>query len=119
MARRWPTWLGFLVGLIALLLGLSSGSTPDDGWQLAARWTGRAAFPIFIVTFVASSLAYALLLAMVLTSNSAAQRRMGRGWTWLHRTGMWVFLVIFGQHGTRSPSPTHTHRSANLSAAIT
>ena len=154
MPRRWPLWLGLAIGLVALSLGIVSGSTLDDGWKLAARWTGRAAFPLFIVTFIASSLAtlfpgpwtrtllrdrrwwglgfaacfavhlvalsvfnwrtgkfppagivdpgvlaYVLLLAMVLTSNHAAQRRMGRGWTWLHRTGMWVFLLIFGQPG--------------------
>ena len=149
MSRYWPLWFGFAVGLIALSFGLVNGPSLDEGWKLAARWTGRASFPLFIITFIASSLAtlyprhwtkvllrerrwwglgfaacfaihlvaltvfnwhkqdfppvinpgvlaYTLLLAMILTSNSAAQRRMGRGWTWLHRTGMWVFLLIFG-----------------------
>lgn len=154
MPTRWPIWFGFAVGLLALSLGIATGSSLDEGWRLAARWTGRASFPLFILTFVASSLAllvpnrwtgrllrdrrwwglgfaacfavhlvalsvfnwrmgkfppvdsvnagvlaYALLLAMVLTSNGAAQRRLGRGWTWLHRTGMWIFLLIFGQPG--------------------
>lgn len=154
MPKRWPIWLGFTLGLIALSSGLLSGSSADESWQLAARWTGRVSFPLFIVTFVASSLAYlfpypwtiellrnrrwwglgfascftlhlvalsvfnwhigkfppvglvdpgvlayALMLAMVLTSNRRAQRWMGRGWKWLHRTGMWVFLLIFGQPG--------------------
>ena len=163
MPKHWPTWLGFVVGLIALLLGVLSGPSFDDGWQLAARWTGRASFPLFIITFIASSLAtlypsprtrallrdrrwwglgfaacfavhlvalsifnwrmekfppvglvdpgvlaYTLLLAMVLTSNGAAQRGMGRGWTWLHRTGMWVFLLIFGQPGKGLIAVTYT-----------
>lgn len=163
-------WLGLVVGLMALSLGIASGSTPDEGWKLAARWTGRASFPLFIVTFIASSLAtlfpgpltrtllrdrrwwglgfaacfavhlvalsvfnwrtdkfppvglfdpgvlaYGLLLAMVLTSNGAAQRAMGRGWTWLHRTGMWVFLLIFGQPGTGLIAMTYT--LVSLSAA--
>lgn len=32
------------------------GSNLQEGWQLAARYTARASFPFFIVTFVASSL---------------------------------------------------------------
>ena len=163
MPRHWPMWFGFLVGLIALSLGIVSGSALDEGWKLAARWTGRSSFPLFMVTFMASSLAtlfpgprtkallrdrrwwglgfaacfavhlvalsvfnwrkgdfppvglvdpgvlaYALLLAMVLTSNGAAQRAMGRGWTWLHRTGMWVFLLVFGQPGTGLIAMTYT-----------
>lgn len=170
MPKRWPTWFGFAVGLTALSLGIASGSSLDEGWELAARWTGRASFPLFVVTFVASSLAtlfprpwtrtllrerrwwglgfaacfavhlvalsvfnwrmgrfppvdsvnagvlaYALLLAMVLTSNGAAQRRLGRGWTWLHRTGMWVFLVIFGLPGEGPADMAYT--LVSLSAA--
>jgi DMSO/TMAO reductase YedYZ heme-binding membrane subunit len=163
MPKHWPTWFGFAAGLTALSLCIASGSSLDEGWKLAARWTGRAAFPLFIVTFVASSLAllvprpwtrtllrdrrwwglgfaacfavhllalsvfnwrmgkfppvdsvnagvlaYALLLAMALTSSGAAQRRLGRGWTWLHRTGMWIFLVIFGWPGEGPIDMTYT-----------
>ena len=170
MPKQWPTWLGLAVGLIALSLGILNGPTLDDGWRLAARWTGRASFPLFIVTFVASSLAtlyprpwtrallrarrwwglgfaacfavhlvalsifnwrtgnfppaglvdpgvlaYALLLSMVLTSNHTAQRAMGRRWIWLHRTGMWVFLLIFGQPGKGLIAATYT--LVSLSAA--
>ena len=155
MPKRWPLWLGLAVGASVLLAGLVSASSADESWRLAARWTGRASFPLFTVTFVASSLArlyprswtrallrdrrwwglgfaacfaihllalsvynwrigdfppvglvdpgvfaYALLLAMVLTSNGAAQRRLGRGWKWLHTAGMWTFLLIFGRPGS-------------------
>ena len=170
MPKRWPMWFGFVVGSIALSLGIVNGSSLDEGWKLAARWTGRASFPLFIVTFIASSLAtlyprrwtrtllrerrwwglgfaacfaihlvalsvfnwriekfppvglvdpgvlaYGLLLAMVLTSNRAAQRSMGRRWTWLHRTGMWVFVLIFGQPGAGPIAVTYT--LVSLSAA--
>jgi len=155
MSKYGPLWLGFILGLIAILLGILNGSDADEGWQLAARWTARASFPLFIITFIASSVAYffprpwskallrnrrwwglgfascfglhlvalcvfnwrigdfppvglidagvltyTLLLAMVLTSNRTAQRWLGRKWKWLHSTGMWVFLLIFGQPGT-------------------
>jgi len=35
MPKRWPMWFGFGVGLIALSLGIVSGSSLDEGWQLA------------------------------------------------------------------------------------
>ena len=150
MVTVWPTWLGLLAGLAALATGLLVGSDLQEGWQLAARYTARASFPFFIVTFVASSIlrlyrrpwtkallrdrrwwglgfascffvhlvalltynwlmdrfppaglldrgvwAYAVLLAMVLTSTDGARRRLGRWWTVLHRVGMWGFFFIF------------------------
>jgi methionine sulfoxide reductase heme-binding subunit len=52
----WPTWLGFLTGLAALALGLLTGADLQESWQLAARYTARASFPFFIITFAASSL---------------------------------------------------------------
>jgi DMSO/TMAO reductase YedYZ heme-binding membrane subunit len=48
--------LGLLLGLGALDLGLRTGSTTVDGWQLAARWTARVGFPVFILTYSISSL---------------------------------------------------------------
>jgi DMSO/TMAO reductase YedYZ heme-binding membrane subunit len=55
MLTAWPTWLGLLAGLAALAAGLLAGSDLQEGWQLAARYTARASFPFFLVTFVASS----------------------------------------------------------------
>lgn len=148
--KAWPVWLGVLAGLAALPVGLMAGSTLQEGWQLAARYTARVSFPFFLVTFVASSIvrlyprpwsvalmrdrrwwglgfagcffvhllallvynwlrdnfppagfldpgvwAYAVLLAMVLTSTDAARRHLGRWWKALHVTGMWGFFFIF------------------------
>lgn len=56
MARRWPLLFGLIAGLAAMWLGLNSGKDPVEGWQLAARWTARAGFPIFILTYAISSL---------------------------------------------------------------
>jgi methionine sulfoxide reductase heme-binding subunit len=57
MAHRWPMALGLVAGLLALWMGLQAGSDPIEGWQLAARWTARVGFPIFTLTYAASSLA--------------------------------------------------------------
>jgi methionine sulfoxide reductase heme-binding subunit len=56
MIRRWPLLLGLIAGLIALRLGLSAGANPEQSWQLAARWTARVGFPVFIIAYSASSL---------------------------------------------------------------
>lgn len=56
MQRRWPMILGLLLGLGALFLGLKTGTDQLESWRLAARWTARAGFPVFILTYAASSL---------------------------------------------------------------
>ncbi|BEV00863.1 hypothetical protein [Novosphingobium olei] len=56
MKRTWPLALGLALSLSALAAGLGVGSTPYLGWHLAARWTARVGFPIFLTTYLASSL---------------------------------------------------------------
>lgn len=56
MARAWPLGLGLLLGLGALWAGLHSPVEAVEQWRLAARWTARAGFPLFILTYSASSL---------------------------------------------------------------
>jgi DMSO/TMAO reductase YedYZ heme-binding membrane subunit len=49
------------------------------------------------ITVIGGGLAYLLLLALVLTSNQAAQRRLGRRWRILHLTGCWYLWFVFTQ----------------------
>lgn len=42
-------------GGTAVLLGLSSAPTAVEGWRLAARWTARVSFAIFLPVYVASA----------------------------------------------------------------
>ena len=56
MTRRWPLLLGLLAGLAALYAGLATGTDPADAWSRAARWTARVGLPIFLLTYLASSL---------------------------------------------------------------
>lgn len=56
MARKWPMAMGFTVSLLAMLAGLEAGATQLESWHLAARWTARIGFPIFLLTYLASSL---------------------------------------------------------------
>jgi DMSO/TMAO reductase YedYZ heme-binding membrane subunit len=146
----WPSLLGLMFGLAAVALGHWNGGHELEQWQLASRYTAQASFPLFLITFVASSLvrlfpsqmtqtlmrqrrwwgvgfaacffvhllallvynalrdnlppvslldegivAYSVLLAMVLTSTSAAKRKLGRWWRVLHSVGMWGFFFLF------------------------
>jgi DMSO/TMAO reductase YedYZ heme-binding membrane subunit len=57
MTRRWPLLLGLIAGLAALQLGLETGTNAADSWGRAARWTARIGLPLFLLTYLASSLA--------------------------------------------------------------
>ena len=59
-SRAVSTIFGFcaaaaLGAALAALYGHSSGSAPDERWQLAARYTARFSFSIFLPVFVASA----------------------------------------------------------------
>lgn len=56
MARKWPIAFGLMLSLLALGAGLAVGATPHESWHLAARWTARVGFPVFLLTYLASSL---------------------------------------------------------------
>lgn len=56
LVRRWPLLLGLFLSLGAVQAGMMSGNTPAEDWALAARWTARVGFPVFIVAYLASSL---------------------------------------------------------------
>lgn len=55
--NHWPLMLGLFIGLAAMLTGLIAAILPIDGWELAARWTARVGFPLFLLVYLASSLA--------------------------------------------------------------
>jgi methionine sulfoxide reductase heme-binding subunit len=54
--RSTPLLLALILGLAAVWLGIAVGTNPAEQANLAARWTARAAFPFFLLVFVASSL---------------------------------------------------------------
>lgn len=55
--RRWPPFaLALILGGGAICAGWVVGSSAAEQAMLAARWTARAALPLFLITYVASSL---------------------------------------------------------------
>lgn len=54
--RSAPPLIGLVAGLLAVALGLLAGGDAAERAGLAARWTARAALPLFLVAFLASAL---------------------------------------------------------------
>lgn len=94
MHRSWPIMLGLLLGLTALHLGLHSGSTPTEGWQLAARWTARIGFPIFILTYSISSLER-LWRTPLFRSILLNRRWWGLGFAAAHTVHLYALVTFY------------------------
>ncbi|HEX4873628.1 MAG TPA: hypothetical protein VFV06_01900 [Sphingorhabdus sp.] len=54
--RGFPFAVALALSMLAIIAALLTGPTASDDALLAARWTARAALPIFLVTYIASSL---------------------------------------------------------------
>lgn len=54
-ARTFPLWLALVLSLLAMAIGLHWGVGSEEQWRLAARYTARVGFPLFLITYVASS----------------------------------------------------------------
>ena len=157
--RSVPIAVGLMFGLLAIAAALLAGNGASEQALFAARWTARAALPLFLAAFLGSALVrlwpgavtravrlrrrqwglgfalahtihlaalliniclfrprpltslaggaivYAFILAMALTSNDAMQRRMGRGWTWLHLIGAYaIWTAFFAAYAGRAVS---------------
>ena len=99
MPRWWPTALGLLLGLVALYAGLQTGPDKVEGWRLAARWTARVGFPVFLIAYSASSIGR-------LWPNDFT-RRVWRNRRWwglgfaaahtVHLVALWTFLKVSGE----------------------
>ena len=98
MPRWWPTVLGLLLGLGALYAGLQAGPDKVEGWRLAARWTARVGFPLFLITYSASSIGR--LWTTDLTRSVWRNRRWwGLGFAaahTVHLVALWTFLKVSG-----------------------
>ena len=92
-ARNAPLFLAVLVSFGAVGLGILLGSDIIDQAHMAARWTARAGFPIFILTYSASSLAR--LWPNDTTKAMLRHRRQwGLGFAFAHTVHL-VALVTF------------------------
>lgn len=97
-ARSAPLFIGAVCGLTAVALAVVVGQNSSEQALLAARWTARAALPLFLATYLASSLAR--LCRNDLTRVILSRRRQwGLGFTLahtIHLAALAVNVLIFG-----------------------
>ncbi len=81
---RWlPLILAALLAAGACILGSQWGSDQATQWQLAARYTARVGFPVFIITYAASSL-FALWPSDLTLTLLRTRRQWGLGFALTH-----------------------------------
>jgi methionine sulfoxide reductase heme-binding subunit len=104
-------------------LGLSVAAS--HLWHLLAIVGLAASVPAFRAnlspaTLVFGGAGFVLLALMAATSTDAAQRALGRGWTWLHTTGLWVLWLdfVFTYVGPAAASPFHAVMTLLFVAAL-
>lgn len=55
-SREFPFIVALFLSAFAIIAALFAGQAPSDDALLAARWTARAALPVFLLIYLASSL---------------------------------------------------------------
>lgn len=159
--RATPILIAFAASATAVAAATLLGGDFVEQSQLAARWTARASFLVFLVAYSAPALdtlfpsaltrqirqrrrqwglgfalahaihlvalvhalaltgeqrpvilligggfAYALILAMALTSNDASQRALGAAWKRLHSIGIhYIWFIFFFSYAGRLADP--------------
>jgi sulfoxide reductase heme-binding subunit YedZ len=96
LAKLWPG--GWRTALLrrrrAIGLAFAANHFVHLGFITAAVSSFGVTRPLFV--YLVAGGAYAMIALMALTSNDAAQRKMGfRNWKLLHAVGGWWVLVIF------------------------
>ena len=96
--RSTPLWLTLLIAVSAIIAALSFGHTPAEQALLAARWTARAALPVFLIAYLASSLLR--IWPSALTKSLVRRRRQwGLGFALahtIHLIALAINVLVFG-----------------------
>ncbi len=99
LSRALPILLGAILGLAAIWFGFRAGGSDANDWQLAARWTARVGFPIFLVTYSASSL-YRVFPNDVTRHLLRTRRQWGLGFALAHTIHLFALITYFRVSGT-------------------
>jgi|JI10StandDraft_1071094.scaffolds.fasta_scaffold128570_2 DMSO/TMAO reductase YedYZ heme-binding membrane subunit len=97
--RAFPLVLATIASFGAVALGLAVGDGIDQQWLLAARWTARVGFPVFILTYCAASLVRLWPNAMT-RAMLRYRRQWGLGFALTHSVHLFAlvtFLEVSGQ----------------------
>jgi methionine sulfoxide reductase heme-binding subunit len=104
-ARMVPVALCASLAFAAIGVGFALGSDSADQWLLAARYTARVSFPIFLLTYCASSLVR--LWPLPIWKGVLRHRRQwGLGFAFAHSVHLgalaWFNIVIQNMPGLQS-----------------
>lgn len=105
--RGFPLLAGLLLGLAAVAAGLAVGATDAEQAALAARWTARTALPMFLVTYLASSL-YRLSPNDITRGILRRRRQWGLGFALahsIHLVALLTNILIFAPRSLASLIP--------------
>jgi methionine sulfoxide reductase heme-binding subunit len=95
-----PFAVALLLSAVAIGAALVVGATPSDDALLAARWTARAALPIFLLTFIASSL-YRLAPNGATRALLRHRRQWGLAFALAHSIHLVALLINITQYRPR------------------
>ncbi len=94
-----PIYAAFLLSFLAVGVGILLGGDRVEDAQLAARYTARVAFPIFLVVYCASSIAF-LWPSEAMRNVMRYRRQWGLGFALahgVHLVALISFFVISGE----------------------
>ncbi|WP_164115121.1 hypothetical protein [Sphingorhabdus sp. Alg239-R122] len=101
--NRWvPILAGLFAGLFAIAMAFAFADSLSERALLAARWTARAALPLFLIAYLASSLVR--LWPGALTKTILKRRRQwGLGFALAHTIHLGALLVNILLYRPREP----------------
>lgn len=104
-SRYFPLWLAAVLAFGAIAIGFALGTDTADQWLLAARYTARVSFPIFLLTYAASSLVQ-LWPQPIWKAVLRHRRQWGLGFAFAHTVHLgalaWFNIVIQNMPGLQS-----------------
>jgi methionine sulfoxide reductase heme-binding subunit len=98
MGNRWfPLIISAALAFSAVAIGFAWGADTAEQWRLAARYTARVSFPIFLVSYCASSLVR-LWSVPAWKAVLRSRRQWGLGFAFAHTVHLaalaWFNIVI-------------------------
>ncbi len=97
-----PIYAAFLLSFLAVAVGILMGADAEEQAQLAARYTARVAFPVFLIVYTASSIA-TLWPNETIRGVMRTRRQWGLGFALAHGVHLVALVTYFRISGASPP----------------